>query len=455
MKPKVLKSLEPFIVPIDEIELDPKNARAHPKRNLETIKRSLKKFGQRKPVVLQARRGKKPIARAGNGMVIAAKELGWTEIAAVTVAEGDRQAEAFAIADNRSSELSLWNTDVLGDLMKALRADDWNLEDVGFNQRELETMFGTTGSPGEDDIPDPPAMPVTRTGDLWILGDHQLLCGDAGNPKDVDQLLAEAPIHLVYTDPPYNVHVEPRSKNALACGRSVTSFTPSKNSKWKKKLGASAPTSRMRAKDRPIENDSVTNEKFMELLRLWFGQLARALEPGRACYIWGGFRNIANYPIALTGSGFYFSQTIIWIKEWPVIGRKDFMLNHEWCYYGWREGAAHKFFGPKNATDVWSVKKVTPQKMVHLTEKPVELARRAMDYSSQPGENVLDLFGGSGSTLIAAQETGRRAFLMEMDPLYCDIIISRFEKFTGMKARLTRANGATVATIRKRRKVPA
>lgn len=179
MKPKVLKSLEPFIVSIDEIELDPKNARAHPKRNIETIKRSLKKFGQRKPVVLQARSGKKPIARAGNGMVIAAKELGWTEIAAVTVAEGDRQAEAFAIADNRSSELSLWNTDVLGDLMKALRADDWNLEDVGFDQRELETMFGTTGASDEDDVPDPPSTPVTRPGDLWVLGTvYECDCGE-------------------------------------------------------------------------------------------------------------------------------------------------------------------------------------------------------------------------------------------------------------------------------------
>jgi len=130
----------------------------------------------------------------------------------------------------------------------------------------------------------------------------------------------------------------------------------------------------------------------------------------------------------------YFSQMIIWVKEHPVLTRKDFMGNHEWCFYGWKEGAAHRFFGPANASDVWSVKKVNPNQMIHLTEKPVELAVRAMQYSSLAGENVLDLFGGSGSTLIAAEQTGRRAFLMEIDPLYADVIVQRWEKFTGRKA---------------------
>jgi len=127
-------------------------------------------------------------------------------------------------------------------------------------------------------------------------------------------------------------------------------------------------------------------------------------------------------------------QAIIWVKEHPVLTRKDFMGNHEWAFYGWREGAAHKFFGPANAPDVWSVKKVNPQSMIHLTEKPVELAVRAMQYSSLVGENVLDLFGGSGSTLIAAEQTGRKAYLMELDPLYADVIVQRYEKFTGKKA---------------------
>lgn len=129
---------------------------------------------------------------------------------------------------------------------------------------------------------------------------------------------------------------------------------------------------------------------------------------------------------------------IIWVKQHPVLTRKDFMGNHEWCFYGWREGAAHKFFGPNNVPDVWPIKKVNPASMVHLTEKPVELAVRAIQYSSRSGENVLDLFGGSGSTLIAAQQTGRRAYLMEIDALYCDVIVQRWEEFTGEKAECVR-----------------
>jgi DNA modification methylase len=139
---------------------------------------------------------------------------------------------------------------------------------------------------------------------------------------------------------------------------------------------------------------------------------------------------------------FYFSQAIIWVKEHPVLTRKDFMGNHEWCFYGWKEGAAHHFLGPNNAVDVWSVKKINPNKMVHLTEKPAELAVRAMQYSSRSGENVLDLFGGSGSTLIAAEQTGRKAFLMELDAPYCDVIVQRWEQFTGRKAKRHAADGA-------------
>jgi len=175
-------------------------------------------------------------------------------------------------------------------------------------------------------------------------------------------------------------------------------------------------------------------DELARLLDAWFGNLARVLLPGRGFYIWGGYANCANYPPFLKKHGLYFSQAVIWDKQHPVLTRKDFMGNHEWCFYGWREGAAHQFFGPNNATDVWSVKKVNPQSMVHLTEKPVELAVRAMQYSSRAGENVLDPFGGSGSTLIAAEQTGRKAFLMELDPLYCDVICERWCKFTGQEA---------------------
>jgi DNA modification methylase len=229
------------------------------------------------------------------------------------------------------------------------------------------------------------------------------------------------------------VKVEPRSNNAIAAG--LSSFQgnthhqgldlarhPEKAKPTRKKL---------RAKDRPLANDFVSDEEFDRMLHAWFGNIARVLELGRGFYIWGGYANCANYPPVLKASGLYFSQAIIWVKEHPVLTRKDFMGNHEWCFYGWREGAAHVFLGPNNAVDVWSIKKVNPQSMIHLTEKPVELAVRAMQYSSRAGENVLDLFGGSGSTLIAAEQTGRRAYLMELDPLYADVICDRYTRFSG------------------------
>ena len=185
-------------------------------------------------------------------------------------------------------------------------------------------------------------------------------------------------------------------------------------------------------------------------MRAWFGNLAFALEPGRAFYIWGGYGNLKNYPPAIADSELYFSQAIIWVKNHPVLGRKDFMSGHEWAYYGWREGAAHVYLGPNNAVDVWEVKKLNHTEMVHLTEKPIELALRAMHYSSREGENVLDLFGGSGSTLAAAEQAKRKAFLMELDPLYCDVIIKRWEELTGREATLE-SDGRTFAEIARER----
>jgi DNA modification methylase len=306
-------------------------------------------------------------------------------------------------------------------------------EDFGIDLSEL-----TPGNTDPDDIPEPPDEARTKSGDLWLLGNHRLLCGDSGKDEDVDRLLDGARIQLVVTDPPYNVRVEPRSNNAIAAG--LSSFQGTQHHQaldLARHPEKAQPTDRkLRAKDRPLANDFVSDAEFTRLLHAWFRNLARVLEPGRAYYIWGGYANVGNYPPVLKEHGLYFSQAIIWVKEHPVLTRKDFMGNHEWCFYGWREGAAHRFFGPNNAVDVWPIKKINPQSMIHLTEKPVELATRAMQYSSRPGENVLDGFSGSGSTLIAAQQTGRNAFLMELDPLYCDVIVERFQRFTGIDAKL-------------------
>jgi DNA modification methylase len=415
---------------------------------VDAVAASIREFGFRQPIVVD-----------GDGVIIcghtrykAALKLGLDKVP-VHVAKDltPEQIKAYRIADNKTNELSDWNYDLLPIELSALQACNYDLGLLGFDPDELAKLLDPGVKEGlcdPDEVPEPPDEPITQAGDLWLLGEHRLLCGDAGKPEDVDRLLDGAAIHLVNTDPPYNVKVEPRSNNAIAAG--LSSFPASKAEvidvvdarglhhqgfDLARDASKARPThKKLRPKDRPLANDFVSDEAFDQMLHAWFGNLARVLEPGRAFYIWGGYANCANYPPVLKACGLYFSQAIIWVKEHPVLTRKDFMGNHEWCFYGWREGAAHVFFGPNNATDVWSVKKINPQSMIHLTEKPVELAVRAMQYSSRAGENVLDLFGGSGSTLIAAEQTGRRAFLMELDPLYCDVIVQRFEQFTGNKA---------------------
>ena len=406
---------------------------------VDAVAASITEFGFRQPIVVDEQN----IIIVGHTRWKAAKKLGLKKVP-VHVATGltPEQVRAYRVADNKLAELAEWNLDLLPIELAGLQEMDVDLGLLGFDQDELAKLLNPDGTPGltdPDDIPDLPDKAITQPGDLWILGEHRLLCGDAGVAEDVDRLLDGASIHLVNTDPPYNVRVEPRSSTAIAAGQSSHPDLSKKmhHQSFDVARGVTDPKKakkKMRAKDRPLEGDFVTDEEFVEMLRAWFGQMARVLEPGRSFYIWGGYANLGNYPPRLREAGLYFSQGIIWDKQHPVLTRKDFMGSFEIAFYGWREGAGHQFFGPNNATDLWHIKKVCPQKMVHLTEKPVELAVRAMQYSSKTGENVLDLFGGSGSTLIGAEQTGRKAYLMEIDPLYCDVIVQRYEQFTGQKA---------------------
>ena len=415
---------------------------------VDVVATSIREFGFRQPIVVDT----EGVIVCGHTRFKAAQKLGLAKVP-VHVAKDltPAQIKAYRIADNKSAELAEWDMELLPLEIRGLQEMDFDLEVLGFDADELGILLAPAEVEGLTDadlVPEPPAEATTRRGDLWLLGDHRLLCGDSGSTEDVDRLLDGQPIHLVNTDPPYNVKVEPRSNNAIAAGNS--SFT-----KQQKKSGGrlhhqsfdvarhgkkKATSKKLRAKDRPLINDFMSDEEFKHLLAAWFGQIARVLLPGRGFYIWGGYANVGNYPPALKACGLYFSQTVIWHKQHPVLTRKDFMGDHEWCFYGWKEGAAHKFLGPNNVPDVWSVKKVNPQSMVHLTEKPVELAARAIQYSSRSGENVLDMFAGSGSTLIACEQHGRRAYLMELDLLYADVIVQRWERFTGGKAERVKAN---------------
>ena len=402
---------------------------------IDAVAKSLKEFGWRQPIVVD----EAGVIVVGHTRYKAALKLGMTEVPVhVAVGLTPVQLQAYRIADNQTATFSTWDDDKLAQELMALQQQDYQLDLTGFADEKIaELLHDGMEQPGDPDaIPQQPDEATTQPGDLWIFGQHRLLCGDSSKSLDVDRLLGGNTIQLVNTDPPYNVKVEPRSNNAIAAG--LSSFTHANHHQQldvaRHPEKAQATHAKLRAKDRPLANDFVTDEAFDQMLDAWFGNMARVLDPGRGFYIWGGYANVANYPAPLKKHGLYFSQAIIWDKQHPVLTRKDYMGAHEWCFYGWKEGAAHHYFGPHNATDLWAIKKVNPQSMVHLTEKPVELAARAMEYSSQFGENVLDLFGGSGSTLIAAEQSGRKAFLMELDELYCDVIVQRWCQFTGKKA---------------------
>jgi len=432
--------------PIDQIKPYPGNPRQNDEA-VAAVAASLKEFGWRQPIVVDT----EGVIIVGHTRLKAAQKLGLTQVPVHVATDlTPAQVKAYRIADNATNEIAEWDYQLLPIELSALQDMHFDIGTLGFDQDELKRIMSgdvQEGLTDPDDVPLPPDAATTQPGDLWVLGNHRLLCGDSSKPEDVDRLLGGAAIHLANTDPPYNVKVEPRSNNAIAAGLSsfqATNTHPQNHHQgFDAARGAFNPNrvaKKLRPKDRPLANDFVSDADFDQMLDAWFGNIARVLLPGHGFFIWGGYANLGNYPPFLKKHELYFSQGIVWDKQHPVLTRKDYMGAFEICFYGWRQGAGHRFFGPNNATDLWHVKKVNPQSMVHLTEKPVELAVRAIQYSSLAGENVLDLFGGSGSTLIAAEQTGRHAYLMELDALYCDVIIQRWEKFTGKKAERVAAS---------------
>jgi len=430
----------------------------NPRQNdgaVEAVAESLRQFGFRQPIVVD----EQGVIVCGHTRYKAAQMLELKRVPVHVATDlSPEQIRAYRITDNKTGELATWDMDLLPIEIAELQEAgiDWSL--LGFDADDLARIMAgeegvAEGLTDPDDVPEPPDDPITQPGDLWVLGNHRLLCGDSSSTADLDRLLDGSTIDMVNTDPPYNVNVEPRSNNAIVAGISSfpASATQATTHMQKRDLArhpekSKATHKKMRAKDRPLANDFMSDEAFEEMLLAWFGNISRVLKPGGSFYIWGGYANLGNYPSPLKACELYFSQGIVWDKQHPVLGRKDFMSAFEICFYGWRKDAGHKFFGPNNATDLWHVKKVNPQSMMHLTEKPVELAVKAIQYSSRHDERVLDIFGGSGSTLIACEQTDRHAYLMEIDPAYCDVIVQRWEEFTGKKAERIASNADTGET---------
>ena len=445
------KAFDVTLRKVDDIRPYDRNPRQNDQA-VDAVAASLKEFGWRQPIVVDT----DGVIIVGHTRWKAAKQLGLAKVPVHVATDlTPEQVRAYRIADNKTGELAEWDLEILPIELAELREGGFDMDLLAFDEEELaqlvtQGMGVTEGLTDADAVPEPPDEATTKPGDIWVLGDHRLMCGDSSSVEDVDRLLDGATIDLVNMDPPYNVKVEPRSNNAIAAG--LSSFGDKKAQLHHQSFDVArqgpkqATTKKLRAKDRPLENDFLSDEDFNRMLDAWFGNASRVLKPGGSFYIWGGYANLGNYPAPLKRAGLYFSQGVVWDKQHPVLTRKDFMGAFEICFYGWKEGAGHHFYGPNNATDLWHIKKVNPQSMIHLTEKPVELAVRAIQYSSKPGENVLDLFGGSGSTLIGCEQTGRRSYLMELDALYCDVVVQRWEEFMGRKAeRIAASEEATVA----------
>ncbi|MCC7291483.1 MAG: ParB N-terminal domain-containing protein [Phycisphaerales bacterium] len=342
---------------IDRIKPYDRNPRDISERAVAAVAESIRNYGWRVPVVVDGG----GVLIAGHTRLLAARRLGLTEVPVHVARElTAEQAKAFRVADNKLHELTAWNLEQLAVELGDLQAMDVDLEALGFTVDELAQLFDVgvkDGLTDPDAVPDPPDEATTQRGDIWVLGDHRLMCGDSSSAADVDRLLGTGgsasrptPIHLANTDPPYNVKVEPRSNNAIAAGNS--SFSLMKSQSLTQAVDAArgekglhhhqafdvarqgpkqATHAKLRPKDRPLANDFVSDEEFDRLLAAWFGNIARVLEPGRAFYIWGGYANVGNYPPVLKATGLYFSQAIIWDKQHPVLTRKDYMGAHEWC----------------------------------------------------------------------------------------------------------------------------
>jgi site-specific DNA-methyltransferase (adenine-specific) len=382
---------------IAELTPDPQNARQHDDKNLKAIMGRRKEFGQRKPIVIT----EAGLIVAGNGTVEAAKRLGWTDIEAVRIPNDwtPDKIKAFAIADNRTAELASWNQEVLTSQLLELEGEGWELAEFGFEAFDLPDVDKPIV---EDEVPESAPSRVAL-GDIWQLGNHRLMAGDSTDLPTVKRLMAGNTADLLHTDPPYNVDYD-------------NSTRPNPG----KALGK-------------IQNDVMDDNSFYLLLESAFRVAYAVMKDNSSAYIWHSDREIINFKQAATASGLKFAQSIIWKKP-MLLSRTRYQWAHEPCLFLVK---GSPFFTPdRTKTTVWDFGGYDKSKNVHPTQKPLFIPSEAINNSSQPGDIVLDLFGGSGSTLIAAEQTKRICYMMELDPKYCDVIIERWERFTGNKAEL-------------------
>ena len=434
-----MNELKIEMMPVDDLAPYERNTRAHSDDDVSQIALSIQRYGFNDPIGIWSDQN---IIVEGHGRLLAARSLGLTEVPCVRLDHlTDDQRREYGIMHNKTAELSEWDFDALEQELADLDLSEFGLS-FDAEQETADTEEELLAAVQEDEAPAPPnndpeqgpvIPPTSKQGQIWQLGRHRLMCGDSTEAADVKTLMDGATADAVITDPPYNVAIE-------------------------------------NAQGMTIQNDAMETEAFFGFLCAAFEQLAAALKPGGAFYIWHASRTASIFEAALTENSLEPRQQLIWVKSSLVLGRQDYQWRHEPCWYGWKDGAAHWFTPDRTQTTVqedqadfskWSKAELVEfcEQMIHgdngmptttiyeakplrdeahPTMKPVRLIARTMRNSTRPGETVLDLFGGSGTTMIAAEQLGRTAYLMELDPRYCDVIIERWEKFTGQKAQRIR-----------------
>jgi DNA modification methylase len=402
----IIDSLKPLEKDINSLKIDNRNARKHPVHNLEVIKRSLETYGQRKPIVVNQ---KTSTIEAGNGLYMAAKELGWDKIACVFVDDTKEMSTAYGLMDNQSALISEWDLPTLKDLLQELDTGELDMSITGFTSEELENLMTQVhqGLTDDDSIPEK-VETVCKKGDLWQLGEHRLLCGDSTVITDAGRLMGGEKADLIWTDPPYGVSYGDKLERANPMGYRV----------------------------RQIKNDNLTPDNLEEFLRASLSNGAVVSTDIASIYVASPPGTLLPFLIAsFNGSGFDFRWQLIWLKDQIVLSRADYHFKHENILFGWKTGGTHYFTEDRKQCSVFEYPrpKASPE---HPTMKPVELIAHMLNNSSKIGQLVLDLFGGSGSTLIACEKLSRKCRMMEIDEHYCDVIIKRWEDFTGQKAEL-------------------
>ena len=389
--------------PADKLVPYDKNPRTHSTEQVSQIAASIAEFGFLNPILVDTAAG----IIAGHGRLQAAKQLGLAQVPVVVLDHlTEAQKRAYVIADNKLALNAGWDEDLLRAEMVALSAENFDLPVIGFSDDELADLLADSnvaaGNTDEDAVPEAPVTPVSKPGDLWKLGHHRLLCGDSTVLANVERVLDGQLADMVFTDPPYNVDYGNTAKD------------------------------KMRGTNRTIMNDNL-GEGFEQFL---YDSCVNMLTVCKgAVYICMSSSELHTLQKAFIAAGGKWSTFIIWAKNTFTLGRADYQRQYEPILYGWKQGADHFWCGARNQGDVWFVNKPVRNDL-HPTMKPVELVERAVQNSSKSRDIVLDCFGGSGTTLIACEKLNRQCRMIELDPKYADVIVKRWEEFTGKKAEL-------------------